>query len=92
MKFDRHFASYQEDEDESTDDFDNEEQRPIALKIRKGGRAGKSKVRCPASNMPYSSVLPLLLSSSPCVHCTHPHPFGFACTCHSLLVHDSLQL
>eukprot|EP01127_Copromyxa_protea_P001313 TRINITY_DN11338_c0_g1_i1.p1 TRINITY_DN11338_c0_g1~~TRINITY_DN11338_c0_g1_i1.p1 ORF type:complete len:491 (-),score=66.06 TRINITY_DN11338_c0_g1_i1:25-1497(-) len=43
MKFDRHFSSYHDDDRSSYEDIDDEEQIPI-MKIRKGGRAGKSKL------------------------------------------------
>lgn len=45
MKFGRHFSSYQIDDEDSMDfEHYDEERQPLALKIRKGGRAGKSKV------------------------------------------------
>ena len=46
MKFDRHFSSYQvDDDDEDSMEYLDEEKIPITVKIRKGGREGKSKVQ-----------------------------------------------
>lgn len=85
MKFDRHFSSYQV-EDEDSMEYMDEERIPIAVKIRKGGREGKSKV---TTNQQSLLAGVSFLFSQGCGNVySHTDPLGLGDSCSAFFVDD----